>query len=288
MLTKELTTKILDFIREQPRTIQDLALFLDKNWRTADRYIDQLMQETGMIKTKTFRQGTRGAIKIVHWNSIEHTKGTHYQERLHQRVLKGIKKEDFSPFDIYQFCKEEQRQAYKETNEYNLSADVRFENLIKQATQQILFFSGNISWTEFDDSIYKTLEQLAKKKVKMNIITRVTFIEKEKIKKLLAINERVGWDAISIRHQEQPLRGMIIDEHIISLKEVFKPETYREQELNKKTFIFYLLKDQQWIGWLQKVFWNLWEHSIDAEERLQALESITVPKPYKATKKRTP
>ena len=167
MLTKELTTHILDFVRQQPRTINDLAQHLKKNWRTADRYVETITQETGLIKTTTFRGGTRGALKIVYWNALETTKGTQYQERLLQRILKGTKKEDFSPFDIYQFCTPEKRQAYHETDEYQLSPAVRFENLITTAREQILFFSGNVSWTEFDNHIYQTLEHLAKKRIKI-------------------------------------------------------------------------------------------------------------------------
>ena len=72
--------------------------------------------------------------------------------------------------------------------------------------------------------------------------------------KLFAINQRVGWDAIEIRHCTQPLRAMIVDESVISLKEVFGPQYYRKNELSKKMFIFYMIKDSEWIYWMQKVF----------------------------------
>ncbi|MBI4141804.1 hypothetical protein HY484_02695, partial [Candidatus Woesearchaeota archaeon] len=102
MLTKETTDKILDFVRQKPRTVQEIRHLLQKNWRTADRYVDTISQETGLISTRTFREGSRGALKIVFWNSIDTAKGSAYQERLLQRILHGKHKEDFSPFDIYQ------------------------------------------------------------------------------------------------------------------------------------------------------------------------------------------
>ena len=38
--------KIEDFVSKQPRNIQEIALMLKKNWRTADRYIDYIKDNT--------------------------------------------------------------------------------------------------------------------------------------------------------------------------------------------------------------------------------------------------
>ncbi len=79
---------------------------------------------------------------------------------------------------------------------------------------------------------------------------------------------------VEIRHCEQPLRCFVVDNKIARLKEVKEPAEYRKEELKKKTFIFYNIYDEEWIEWLQKVFWNLFSTSIDAEKRIKDLESI--------------
>ena len=45
MLHKEIIQKVLDFVRIHPRTVQDIASLLQNNWRTADRYVEQIAQD---------------------------------------------------------------------------------------------------------------------------------------------------------------------------------------------------------------------------------------------------
>ena len=47
-----------------------------KNWRTADRYVDEIEKSFGTLSTRVFRGGTRGALKIVFWSSVEKIRGT--------------------------------------------------------------------------------------------------------------------------------------------------------------------------------------------------------------------
>ena len=54
------------------------------------------------------------------------------------------------------------------------------------------------------------------------------------------------------------------------------PHTLEERKIFDKCCGFYLLRDAEWISWLQKVFWHLWGPSIAAEEWLKALESVSV------------
>ena len=272
MLTKELTDTITDFVRQKPRTVQEIAHLLQKNWRTADRYVDTITSETGLLATRTFREGTRGALKIVFWNAIDHAKGSAYQDRLLQRILHGKHKEDFSPFDIYQFIPADKREAYLEKNEYPDNKNISNNLLVKKARQQVLYLSGNLSWLDKQPEMLTTLEELSHKKISTKILTRIDVTSQEKAQQLLAINKRVGWDALHIRHCEQPLRAMIVDETVASIKEVLSPHHHRE--LTKNTFIFYRITDEHWIGWLQKVFWHLWAQSVDATARIDALKTL--------------
>lgn len=272
VVQKEIKDSILKLIQQKPRTIQEIAETIGKNWRTADRYVEIIAQETGFIAVRIFREGSRGALKVVYWNALEGMKGSAYQERLLQKILQGKRKEDFSPLDIYQFVDAESRKAFLESTEFSQQQQIRFDYLLSQAQQQVLFFSGNLSWVELGPNMQKTLEDLAKKKVRIKVLTRVDITSQKNTEEMLSLNQRVGWDAAEIRHCEQPLRAIVIDDRFVSIKEVMSPLYCRE--LKEKTFLFYLIQEQEWVSWIQKVFWNLWGQSIDAGERLKALESV--------------
>ena len=257
VLSKEMERKILIFVQEQPRTIQEIALLLDKNWRTADSYVHKIMQETGLLGVKTFREGTRGALKIVFWNALGQSQSS-YQERLSKKILFEYRKEGFSAFDIFQFV--EQGQAHVMKKSFSLHAN-----------KQMFIFSGNGSWITQKE--IKQIEELAKSGVSCKILLRVDVTSQEIVKQLLLINERVGEDLIMIRHCEHPLRGVICDNRV-ELKETLSPTDSRYRELKKPVTILYTFSGM-WCSWLEKVFWKLWETSIDAKTRLQAIEKIS-------------
>lgn len=264
MLEKIIITKVLDAVREQPKTVQELAQSLDKNWRTADRYVEQISLETGLIKTKIFRAGTRGALKVVYWNALEPGKGSAYQEGLLKQIMHNKHKEDFSAFDIYQFVPEKNREICLSSKE------ITHYELLEESVQQILFFSGNLSLLQKKE--LDILEKLAKKRIPIKILTRIDVISQEKVALLMKLNLKVGWDAFQVRHCEQPVRAFIIDDSMTIMKDSLSPEHHRE--LKEKMYLYYILKDPEWISWLQKVFWQLWNQSIDIETRLKALKTI--------------
>ncbi len=265
MLDKDTKEKIIEAVRIKPRTVHELSKIVEKNWRTADRYINTIATETGLIASRTFREGSRGALKVVYWNALDTTKGSVYQERLLQKIISGRKKEDFSPFDIYQFLEE---------TEFSVQPKIKSDKLILGAEKQILFFSGNLSWMELGPNMHNVLEECAKKKIKIKVLTRVDITSQKNTEKMLALNARFGSDIVEVRHCEQPLRAMIIDDSLATIKEVLSHEFVRE--IKKKMFLFYLIKDPEWITWLQKVFYHLWTQSIDAKERMDALKSVQV------------
>jgi hypothetical protein len=272
MLDKKTRDAILDFIRIKPRTVQEVAQHIDRNWRTAERYVDTISTETGFIATRTFREGTRGALKIAYWSAISGNTGSAYQERLLQHIQQAKRKEEFSPFDIYQLVPEAERAAHVERSEFSTHPDIMFDSLLLKAHRQVLFFSGNLSWMELGPNMEGVLDQLAKRGVTMKVLTRVDITSEANTTAFLALNERFGRDVVQIRHCEQPLRAMIIDDSFASIKEVLSPATFRE--LKEKQFIFYIIRNAEWIAWLQKVFWHLWQQSIDAQARLDALQTL--------------
>jgi len=278
MLTNDEIKKIEDFVYAKPRSIQEIAEHLNKNWRTADRYITEIEKEFGTICTRVFRGGTRGALKVVYWASVEKISHSVFQEQLEENIMKGRTKDDFSSFDIFQHVDNKKKDAWIKTGESESKVGrlKEFTDLLMTAEDQIIFFSGNLSFINFDDgkiNVFKILDSLVKRGIKMKVICRVDVAGRENIDKLLSLNFKYGKERIEIRHREQPLRVTIIDNKICNLKEIKEP-TGREKELNKKIFIFYTIKDKDWIEWLSRIFWKMFSQSINANKRIEEMNKL--------------
>ncbi len=278
MLKPELAKKIQEFVYVQPRTVQEIALLLKVNWRTADAYVERISKEQGTISAKTFRGGTKGALKIVFWMNAERPAVSEAQEQLLKKIEAGRKKEDFSPLDIYQFVDGKKRRAFSEvTDAEEETRDKNIIPLLRRATNEIYIFSGNLSLANLihgKTHVLGILEELATRKVNIKILTRVDVAGIENVKKVLAINNRIGRDAIEIRYAEQPLRAIIIDNKLARLREVKSPEKYRSGELKGRTYIYYEIYDEDWVLWLQKVFWHFFRPAVDAKKRIEDLKTI--------------
>lgn len=277
MLDNRIIKKIEDFIYAKPRSIQEIAQHLNKNWRTADRYIQQIEKEFGTIATRTFREGTRGALKIVYWASIEKASHSIFQEKLEEEIETFKRKEDFSAFDIYQHISDKKREASLEQTEEEAKTNLNeLKGYLEKTKKQLLVFSGNLSWTNLKSNkinIFSIIEELVKKNVLIKIICRTDITSISNIEKLFSLNFKYGKENIDIRHREQPLRALVIDNKIIRLKEIKEP-TGKTHELNKRTFIFYTIKDKEWSEWLSRIFWKLFNKSIDSNKRLQEMNKM--------------
>lgn len=276
MLETQIINKIEEFVYTKPRTIQEIAIFLNKNWRTADRYIEEIEKNFGTISTRVFREGTRGALKIVYWSSFEKVSSTIFQKKLEDEINQYKKKEDFSAFDIYQHILEKNKiiKVFK-TEEEGL---IEIIQLLLTAKKQVLIFSGNLSFINFKNKKYnflKTIEELIKNKISIKILSRIDLNSKKNIEEILSINNKFANELIEIRHDENPIRGIIIDNKIIKLKEVKEP-TGKINELDKKLFIYYDITDKTWAEWLSKIFWKKFSNSVLAQNRLENLKNINI------------
>lgn len=278
VLTKEEKDEILSFVKEEPKTIQDVADLVDKCWVTADSYVKQIRENTGLIDIKKFRGGTRGSLKIVYWNYSERVSSSGLKKDLYERIKSGMEKWDFFPFDIYQYVDRGKKRAFKEVyNNPLVSKEQEIINFLRQTEKTLYNFSGNLSWinmTENDKKILETIEYLLKNDVKIKVLSRVDYASLGNIDKLKKIEKKLGKDLVEIRHSRQPLRGFIIDNKVVRLKEVEKSDFYKKGELEKDFRVFYEIYDEEWVDWLQKVFWNLYRHSIPAERRIKEFEAI--------------
>jgi hypothetical protein len=277
MLDSKTAKKICDFVYQKPRTVQEIAFLLQKNWRTADSYVDKIAKEQGTLSARTFREGTRGALKIVYWNNIEKISSTEFQERLFRGIESGKTKEDFSPFDIYQYVDDKKKTAFLEVQSgENVVIEQNLASLLLSAQKQVLIFSGNLSWANIVDGKKKIIDVFAEiaKHVPIKILTKIDITSLKNVQKVLQINEKLGREAIEIRHCEQPLRALIIDDKTARLKETKKASNYKQGELDKNAYIFYNIFDEEWVDWLQKVFWNLFRTSIPSSKRLNDIAAI--------------
>lgn len=272
MLDSKTVKKISEFIYIKPRTIQEIAMHIGKNWRTADSYVEKISKEQGIIALRTFRGGTRGALKIAFWNNVEKIHSSEFQERLFKRIELARDKEDFSPFDIYQYVPENKRSAFlEEQKEDTITNKQDLVNALRSAENQVLIFSGNLSWVNAIQGRVKILdvfEELAEKNVSIKIMCKVDLESIKNIQKMLDINYKLKKEMIEIRHAEQPFRAFIVDNKWARFKE------RKSSSKDKMTHIFYDIIDEEWVEWIQKVFWNIFRTSIKAEKRVKDIETI--------------
>ncbi|MBI4181515.1 MAG: hypothetical protein HY520_00925 [Candidatus Aenigmarchaeota archaeon] len=270
-LTPETMRKLTTFVRAKPRTVQEIAHLLGRNWRTADRYADLLAKE-GALSVRTFREGTRGALKVVYWNPQEHIGSSEFQEKL-LKALEGRRKDEFSPFDLYQYVDAKQRHA----SLHEGRGGEFMRGSLERAGEQVLSFSGNLSWihaAERGRRLEDVIRSLAERGVPLKVLCRVTIDSIKNVRALLALNERVGKNMVEIRHCEQPLRGFVIDRTLARFRETRDPAGYERGELDRQVTLFYEIYDPEWVEWVQKVFWYLFRTSLPAEKRIKDLESI--------------
>lgn len=274
MLNTNIIKQIEEFVYSKPRSIQEIAEHLKKNWRTADRYIEQIKKEHGTIETRTFREGTRGALKIVYWASIEKISKSIFQEELEKQILNTGKKEDFSAFNIFQHIKDRNKSITVEKSSSEEETNLKELNeFLKQTKKELLLFSGNLSWINLKNkeiNFLKIIEELAKKGVLIKVLCRIDIAGLENINKMLSINHKLGKEFIEIHHSEQPLRAIISDNKVLRIKEIKEP-TGKINELDKKIFIFYTIKDKEWIEWMSKIFKKIFYNTLGAEKRLEEI-----------------
>ena len=277
MLTNELIKKIEDFVYSKPRSVQEIALYIGKNWRTADRYISEIEKNFGTLSTRIFREGTRGALKIAYWASVEKISSSVFQEKIEEEILRAKRKEDFSAFDIFQYVNEKNKNVKVIAEKTEESAGFNnIKSILEKAEKKLLIFSGNLSFINFkhkDKKILNILDNLVKKGISIKILCRVDISGRKNVEDVLSLNFKHGKEMIEIHHREHPLRATIIDNKFFNIKEIKEP-TGKISELDKKIFIFYNINDKGWTEWMTKIFWKIFSSSIDAKKHLAELEKI--------------
>jgi hypothetical protein len=277
MLDNDTVSKIESFVHKQPRSMDEIAKHVGKNWRTADRYVEEIIKDHNTLATRIFRPGSRGALKVVFWNNPEKSSKSVFQEKLEEEILRAKSKEDFSQFDIYQYVPEGNKHASIEPASSENATDLlQVAEIMRNTKKQFLIFSGNISFVNFHNKeidLYSILDDMVKRNVSIRIICRVDLVSRSNVEKILALNFKHGKQLIEVHHREHSLRCMISDGKVIRMKESKEP-TGKINELDKKVFIFYTIKDKEWAEWLSRVFWKMFNATIDASSRLKELKGM--------------
>lgn len=277
MLDLPTIKKIESFVSSKPRSVQEIAQHLGKNWRTADRYIEEIEKEYGTISSRTFRGGTRGALKIVYWASLEKISSSVFQEQLEETILRAQWKEDFSAFDIYQYVSDKYKKVRVVTESpEEKAAYTQITSFMQKAQKQLLIFSGNLSFLNFkqgEKTVLSFFDELVKKGISIKVLCRVDINGKKNVESLLNLNKKYGKELVEIRHHRHPLRATIVDRSFFDIKEIREP-TGLSDELDKKLFIFYQISDKEWVDWLTRIFWRLFSSSLDAGKRLFELQKL--------------
>lgn len=276
MIDRDTIKKIEEHVYAKPRTVQEIAQLINKSWRTADSYVDTIASETGNIAIRTLRGGTRGAVKIVYWNNIEKIHSSQAQERLFKQIELGRIKHDFSPFNIYQYVDEKKRTSFFEDQEEELiNVKQDLAGTLRSAQRQVLFFSGNLSWANLKQQgkeLTKVFEEITDKGVSLKFLANIDITSLANAQKINAINTIIGKERIEIRHCEQPLRAFIVDEKVVKMKET--KSSSEQTKKGKNTYLFYEVYDEDWVAWMQKIFWNFFRIGIPLQKRVKDLETI--------------
>lgn len=270
-LSKTESDQIIRFVKREPCLIQDLAQHIDRSWITTESYVEKISQDTGLIRTKTFRKGTKGATKIVFWNYTESLQTDEVKAKLFEKIKLFKNKEEFDPTEIFQFVSPTHAKAFIEPY-HDSKTQQKLIAFFEKVENELLSFSGNISWMRHE-KIIKALDQLLDRGVRLKIVGRIDLETLENLKKVDSILKKHG-SRIEIRHCLHPVRGLVADQKMVRLKQDKIKAQFREQELPEDFRVFYEIDDPEWVAWFSKTFWYLFRTSISLEDRIRVLETI--------------
>ncbi len=252
--------EIIAFVKEEPKTIKEIASHINKSWVTAEKYVNEIVSKTNLLGIRHFRKGTKAGLKIVYYKLFE-TKDV-LKKNLQNKILKSQFKHEFDFFDVFQFVKDDLKRVSFNKQPFS------FKKIFYEANDKLLIFSGNISF--LDSKILKYLEDALKRNVYVKILLRIDFVDIKNFKKVDFLLKKYA--NFEVKHSRQPLRGIIIDDNKALFRSVFEKKNYKKEELDEDLIVFYYFEDKDWISWLENVFFLLWKTSFNSEFRILQLE----------------
>jgi len=269
--------KILEFVKKEPRTIQEISKIIKRSWVTTDSYVRDIKERTGLIDVKTFRAGSQAALKIAYYQNAESVASDDTRESIYNQIRNGRTKSEFDFLEVHQYVPDKMKRAFiEEYDDESVSADQQIFSFLRQARKTIFVFSGNLSFINMKEKgkpLLSIIEELLRSKVQFRILCRINIASISNVKKFDMLNKKYP-GLIEIHHCYQPLRGFIIDDKIARFKNEEQLKTYKSGELHKNSRIFYEIYDPEWVAWLQKVFWNMFKSSADHDRRMKEMSRI--------------
>jgi hypothetical protein len=277
-LSEKEIKQVVDFVKKEPRTVQDVSRLIKRSWVTTDSYLKKIADDTGLLSVKTFRKGSQGALKVVYYNHSESLVGDSLRESIYGMIKNERDKEDFDFMEVFQYVDEKKKKhLVTEIEAGEISENERLVDHFRQAKARIICFSGNLSFINIRRNktrMIDLVEETVKRGVVLKILCRVNLASLSNISILQRLIEKYP-GSIEIRHCYQPLRGFIFDDGVARFKNEEQVGLYKKGELEKNTVIFYEVYDAEWISWLEKVFWCLFRTSIDYDTRLKEIRRIS-------------
>lgn len=273
MLSKSDSEKILQFVKREPCLIQDLSRHLDKSWVTTESYVEKVAKDTGLVRMKTFRSGTKGAIKVVYWNYTESMQSDEIRSKLFERIKSSYAKEDFDPLEAYQHVPHGKGRVLVEIfDSATFASKKSLIDFFDRVEKELLVFSGNLSFLRYPE-IKQSFFNLLKRGVQVKLLCRIDIGTLENLKNIEDLLNRFP-QQFEVRHSRQPIRGFVVDGKTVRLKEERTPADFKEKEISKNIRVLYEVYDSDWVSWFQNVFWYLYRTSANYTERLAALEKV--------------
>jgi len=270
MISQEKANEIIKLVEVEPRTIQEISKELGISWVTAEKYIEEFRKNTGLIDIKNIKAGYN-VIKLVY--STNKVSSTEIENILFTKIKSTNYKKDFSFMEIFQYVSKERSNGHLYKGE-DFDPKLIFEYLDK--SNFVYFLSGNLSFLKIkykNENLIDKLETKIKNGLKIKIIARIDIDTLKNINLLLPLLQKYP-KSIELRHQLQPLRGIIFDCGHSIFKESKEEKNFKLQELEKDITLIYDIYDDTWINFFMNIFWYNYKTAIDYDKKIEIINRI--------------
>jgi len=147
----------------------------------------------------------------------------------------------------------------------------------ESAEKEISIFAGNLSFIHLKHNkktIFDHIKKCVNKKIHIKIITDINLVDLDNIEKCLSINAGLKEPLLKIRHGITPLRAYIFDNTIVKLGEIMA-EFRKQGQIKEIIAVYYEIREEAWIEWVQKLFWKKFQNSIPSRKRIDDLRTIS-------------
>jgi hypothetical protein len=275
-LTDEIKGAITSLVSGEPMIVPELAERVQKMFkleidpRTMARWCEELESE-GFVKTKVLRE-MRSPVTLVYWNWGRDEQD--FLEKIKAKITAREHAEEFHPSEIYNAVK-----SGKKDEDHSYKSGGSLGSALEVASDEILFFGGDYSTTKSFSKEFEEALMDKKRGLKFSGIARVERGNRQNFEFLTKLMERPELRGrLGIRHFEQALRGVIVDQRTVELVEVtplgktlivWKDSTPRPKE--EYEYTSYRIWDAKWVAALVRLFWGMYNNGINLNDRLNDL-----------------